>query len=165
MVSSVAKICRGARADSMRYKRMPIEVESPEEFGYGKIQFNLSESSITDQSLKSLGLTVPDLTLLYGEHRGSERLRNMIVDGTRLTANDVLITGGAAGALFIISTALLSPNDHLVVVRPNYATNLETPRAIGCRISFVDLDFADGFALDPEKIKRAFRPNTKIISI
>lgn len=149
----------------MRYKRMPIEVESPEEFGYGKIQFNLSESSIEDQSLRSLGLTIPDLTLLYGEHRGSERLRNMIVEGTRLTANDVLITGGAAGALFIISTALLSANDHLVVVRPNYATNLETPRAIGCGVGFVDLRFERGFAIDFEEFERAITRQTRIISV
>jgi len=36
------------------------------------------------------------------------------------------MTSGAAGALFIIATALLRPEDHLVVLRPNYATNLET---------------------------------------
>ena len=34
----------------MRYVRMPIEVESPEEYGYGNIRNNLSESSITDQT-------------------------------------------------------------------------------------------------------------------
>jgi hypothetical protein len=55
----------------MRYERMPIEVESPEEYGYGNIRYNLSESSIADQALSSFGLSVPDLTLLYGEHRGS----------------------------------------------------------------------------------------------
>jgi len=50
-------------------------------------------------------------------------------ESTRLSAADVLITSGAAGALFIIATALLAgPQDHLVVLRPNYATNLETPR-------------------------------------
>src|SRR3546814_1933770 len=115
----------------MRYVRMPIEVESPEEYGYGKIRYNLSESSIADQSLGTLGLTVPDLPLFYGEHRGGERLRELVLEGTPgLDIDDVLITGGAAGALFIIATALLGPDDHLVVVKPNYATNLETPRAI-----------------------------------
>jgi aspartate/methionine/tyrosine aminotransferase len=150
----------------MRYVRMPIEVESPEEYGYGNIRFNLSESSITDQSLASLGLTVPDLTLLYGEHRGSERLRSLIIaEDAGVAIDDVLITGGAAGALFIISTALLSADDHLVVVRPNYATNLETPRAIGCEISFVDLTFEDGFALDFDRLAQAITPKTKVISV
>lgn len=150
----------------MRYVRMPIEVESPEEYGYGNIRYNLSESSITDQSLKSLGLTIPDLTLLYGEHRGSERLRELIIeDCPALTTDDVLITGGAAGALFIIATALLDREDHLVVVRPNYATNLETPRAIGCDISIVDLTFEDGFQIDIARLAEAITPKTKIISV
>ena len=91
----------------MRYARMPIEVESPEEYGYGLIRFNLSESSVADRSLSQLGVQIPDLTLLYGSHRGSEVLRALIAaEGEGLAADDVLITGGAAGALFIVATAL-----------------------------------------------------------
>lgn len=151
----------------MRYVRMPIERESPEEYGYDKIRYNLSESSIRDRSLRDLGLTIPaDLVLLYGEHRGSEALRASIVRGeSELQAGDVLITAGAATALFIISTALLGSTDHLVVVRPNYATNIETPRAIGCPISFVDLSFESGFRLDLEEIAAAITPQTRIVSI
>ena len=150
----------------MRYVRMPIEVESPEEFGYGRIRNNLSESSIADQSLSSLGLTIPDLTLLYNEHRGSPALRALIAAGhANLTADDVLVTAGAAGALFIIATALLSAKDHLVVVRPNYATNLETPRAIGCGIGFVDLHFEDGFRIDFDALEAAVTPATRMISV
>jgi aspartate/methionine/tyrosine aminotransferase len=150
----------------MRYVRMPIEIESPEEYGYGNIRFNLSESSIADQSLNSLNLTIPDLTLLYGEHRGSERLRSLIIaDHAGLAIDDVLIAGGAAGALFIVATALLGPEDHLVVVRPNYATNLETPRAIGCDIGFVDLAFEEGFAVDFDRLAAAVTPRTKLISV
>lgn len=98
---------------------MPIEVESPEEYGYDNIRNNLSESSITDQSLASLGLTIPDLTLLYGEHRGSAALRALIAaDATNLDADDVLVTSGATMALFIVSTSLLRREDHLVVTPP-----------------------------------------------
>ena len=35
----------------MQYRRMPIEVESPEELGYGSIRHNLAESSVADQSV------------------------------------------------------------------------------------------------------------------
>lgn len=150
----------------MRYVRMPIEVEAPEEYGYDRIRYNLSESSVTDQSLASLSLTVPNLTLLYNEHRGSEALRSLVVAGSsNLTAADVLITTGAATALFIVATSLLGPADHLVVVRPNYATNLETPRAIGCEISFVDVTFESGFGLDVDRLAAAITPRTKLISV
>ncbi|MFL6111043.1 MAG: aminotransferase class I/II-fold pyridoxal phosphate-dependent enzyme [Catenulispora sp.] len=150
----------------MRYVRMPIEVESPEEYGYAKIRFNLSESSVADKRLSDLGLSVPDMPLLYGEHRGRIRLREIIAaDGEGLSPDDVLITTGAAGALFIISTALLRPQDHLVVIRPNYATNLETPKAIGCQVTYVDLSFEDGFRVDPERVAAAVTPATKLISV
>src|SRR6202042_51995 len=106
------------------------------------------------------------IPLVYNEHRGSAMLRSLIVEGIPgLSAADVLITGGAAGALFIVSTALLSAKDHLVVVRPNYATNLETPRAIGCDISFPDLSFERGFRMDIEALRALLRPETRLISI
>lgn len=150
----------------MRYARMPIEIESPEELGYDRFQCNLSESSITDQRLSDLDLQVPDLTLLYNEHRGGPALRALVAeDAPDLSAGDVLITHGAAGALFIVATSLLTPADHLIVVRPNYATNLETPRAIGCEITCIDLAFEDGFELHADAVRRAVQPNTKLISV
>lgn len=150
----------------MKYVRMKIEEESPEEYGYDRIRNNLSESSIRDLRLSDFGLQLPDLTLFYGEHRGDPRLRALIAkQGEGLSPDDILVTTGAAGALFIISTALLKPEDHLVVVRPNYATNIETPRAIGCKMTFIDLAFDDGFALDPERVKAAIQPNTKLVSV
>jgi len=150
----------------MKYKRMPIEVESPEELGYDRIRYNLSESSVSDRSLGDLGLTIPNLTLLYNEHKGDPALRAAIAaEGEGLSADDVLITMGAAGALFVAATALLSREDELVVVRPNYATNLETPRAIGCAIKFFDLTFQNGFRIDVDALAQLITPRTKIVSI
>jgi aspartate/methionine/tyrosine aminotransferase len=77
----------------------------------------------------------------------------------------VLITSGAAGALFIVATSLLGAGDHLVVIKPNYATNIETPRAIGCETTHVDLAFEEGFRLDPERVAAAMRPNTRLVSV
>lgn len=149
----------------MKYVRMPIEIESPEEQGYDTIRFNLSESSMRDRKLSDLGLKFDDLILMYGVHRGAPGLRAAIAQQASVTEADVLTTAGAAGALFIIATTLLDRTDHLVVVRPNYATNIETPRAIGCAIDYVDLKFEDGFRLDPDRIEALIRPNTKLISV
>ena len=150
----------------MNYTRMVIEKEAPEEYGYDRIRYNLSESSIADQKLSDIGLSLPDLTLFYGEHRGDKELRAQIAaQDAGVSPDDVLVTAGAAGALFIISTSLLSQSDHLVVIRPNYATNIETPRAIGCAISFVDLAFEDGFAIDVGQVAAAIRPKTRLISV
>jgi len=149
----------------MKYVRMPIEVESPEERGYGNIRYNLAESSVTDRPLSDLNIDLSKIVLAYGDHRGHPPLRDEIAADSGVIPADILVTAGAAGALFIIATTLLQPGDHLVVVRPNYATNLETPRAIGCEITLVDLSFEQDFALDLERIAAAIRPTTKLISL
>jgi aspartate/methionine/tyrosine aminotransferase len=151
----------------MRYRRMPIEVESPEETGYASIACNLAESSMPDRVLGELGLDLDlnRLVLLYGDHRGHSGLRDLLAREGSATPGQVLLTPGAAGALFIVSTTLLSPGDHLVVLRPNYATNIETPRAIGCDISFVDLTFERGWRYTAEDIARAWTPRTRLVSI
>ena len=40
----------------MKYRRMPIEEESPEQLGYDKIRYNLTESSVRDRSLSDLAI-------------------------------------------------------------------------------------------------------------
>jgi aspartate/methionine/tyrosine aminotransferase len=150
----------------MRYTRMPIEVESPEEKGYGSIKYNLAESSVRDISLKDLNVDLSDLVLFYGEHRGVVKLREAIKEDSKVIyIDDVIVTAGAATALFIVATSILSSEDHLIVIRPNYGTNLETPRALRCEMSIIDMSFESGFEIDIDAITNAIKPNTKLISI
>ncbi len=153
---------------------MPIEIESPEETGYGTITCNLAESSIADASLDDLGVDLRGLLLRYGDHRGLPLLRELVAadagrtlpaDAVPLGQDDVLSTVGAAGALFIVASAMLEPGDEIVVVRPNYATNLETPRAIGADVRILDLRPEDGWATDPDALAALVSPRTRLVSI
>ena len=150
----------------MRYRRMPIEVESPEQLGYGRIRHNLAESSVTDASLADLAVDLGGLVLQYGDHLGLPELRAEIAaDGEGLGPDDVLVTPGAVAALFLVHTTLLEPGSHVVVARPNYATNVETPRAIGADVSFLELEYADGWSVDPGRVASLLRPSTRLVSL
>jgi aspartate/methionine/tyrosine aminotransferase len=150
----------------MKYVRMPIEIESPEQLGYDTIECNLAESSVHDVVFKNVPLDLNNLLLCYGDHFGKPELRKLIAsEYPSISGDDILITAGAAAALFIVSTSLLNHKDHLIVVRPNYATNIETPRAIECAIDFVDLKFENKFEFSIEEIKALIKPNTRYISI
>src|SRR5215831_5612624 len=103
----------------MRYRRMAIEVESPEQLGYDTIAHNLSESSVADRRLSDLGIAVAvdELLLCYGDHLGHPPLREAIAaQDDRLHVDDVLVTPGAAAALFAVATGLLDHGDHAVIV-------------------------------------------------
>ena len=62
----------------MNYKRMPIEIESPEEMGYSTIRYNLAESSVRDLPFSELNVDLSNIVLAYGEHRGAATLRALI---------------------------------------------------------------------------------------
>lgn len=154
----------------MRYRRLPIEVESPEERGYDSIRCNLTESSFSDGTLEDFGVELSGLTIAYGDHRGIPDLRELIAghssgsDGS-VAADEVLCTPGAAAALFFTSTSLLEAGDHLLVEHTNYATNLETPRVLGAEVEVLELRHDDGFRLDVEHVAASVRPTTRLISV
>jgi aspartate/methionine/tyrosine aminotransferase len=149
---------------------MIMEVESPEQIGYDQVRVNLAESSMRDRTLADLGMPLELLAgqvLCYGDHRGLVELRQQIAaEGNgELEIDDVLVTVGAAGALFLTATALLSPGDRLVVAHPNYASNLETPRAIGAEIAFLNLRFEDGYRIDLDQLRSLITPETRLVSL
>ncbi|MEP6736378.1 MAG: aminotransferase class I/II-fold pyridoxal phosphate-dependent enzyme [Chryseolinea sp.] len=149
----------------MKYRRMPIEVEAPEGIGYDNIECNLSESSFTDQRLSALGIQVEDLLLFYGDHYGKPELRSIVAAQSGVNEKHVLITPGAAPALFIVATSLLEKGDHIIVAKPNYSTNIETPRMIGADVDFLNLRFEHNYQIDVEELAGLIKSNTKLISL
>lgn len=164
--SQVHHIAKVTERPIVRYRRMPIEVESPEQTGYGSIAYNLAESSIADVPFRDLNLNLNDLVLSYDDHLGKPGLREIIsASSPGLHPDQVMTTVGAAAALFIVATSLLNPGDHMVVVFPNYATNIETPRQIGANIEFHPLTFENGYQLDIDALAARIRPETRYVSI
>ena len=149
----------------LAYRRTPIEVESPEEFGYDKIKYNLAESSVPDFILGDLGLDLNNLKLSYSDHLGYPELRQAIAEEDNIKPDNILLTTGAAGALFITATSLLSQKDHIVLLHPNYVANLETPRAIGCQIDYLRLSKEKRFKLDLNQLEETIKPNTCLVSL
>ncbi len=150
----------------MKYVRMPIEIESPEQMGYSSIRCNLTESSVSDMVLEDLDFNLKKLVLCYGHHVGKPELCALIAaEHHAIAAADVLLTAGAASALFIINTSLLEAGDELLVMHPNYGTNIETPRAMGCTVKFIELEWNNKFRIDINQLKSQITSKTKLISI
>lgn len=138
-----------------------------------KARYNMTGSDAESMSLSSLlELASPeardgfqDLWLGYTETYGSPALRAAIA-GTydRVEADDILCFAGAEEAIYTAMRVLLEPQDHVIVVTPNYQAAETVPLSI-CEVSGVPLDLAHNWDLDIDQIAAAIQPNTKLVSI
>src|SRR5258708_4177003 len=87
--------------------------------------------------------------------------------GARYGVNPDLVTtaGGTSGANFLVLAALLEPGDDVLVKSPGYDALLGAARLFGARTIRFDRAFDAGFALDPDRVRRAMTPRTKVIVI
>lgn len=107
------------------------------------------------------------LHLGYTETYGGPRLREAIAqtyDNPDITSERVLTFAGAQEALYLISRVLLDPDDHAVIITPNYQS-AETMPATICQATGVALDPERGWHLDVDALIAALRPNTRLVSI
>ncbi len=101
----------------------------------------------------------------YTETRGAPDLRAAIAATyDRRPAEDILCFAGAAEAIYASMRVLLGPDDHAVVVTPNYQAAETVPLAI-CAVTGVPLDPADNWSLDLDRVEAAIRPATRLVSI
>jgi aspartate/methionine/tyrosine aminotransferase len=145
---------------------MIIEAESPEQYGYDRIRYNLTESSTTDKSLKDVGVRLrEDMALSYGDHLGQPALRNLIAQKYDASPDNVMVTAGACMALFIAYSALLCPGDRVLAMHPNYPANIEIPRSLGCEVDLYGLTFETEYRMDVDRLISMIKPETKVVSI
>jgi aspartate/methionine/tyrosine aminotransferase len=83
--------------------------------------------------------------------------------GTR--ASQITTASGTSGANFLVYAALLSAGDDALVERPGYDPLLGAARLFGARTVRFDRTFESGFALDPDRVRRAITPRTKLIVV
>lgn len=106
------------------------------------------------------------LTLGYAEAPGHPLLRREIASlYETATPASVLVFAGAEEAIFCLANVVLGPGDHAIVTWPGYQSLYEVARATGADVTLHELHEADGWALDPERIRRAIRPSTRLVVV
>jgi aspartate aminotransferase len=76
---------------------------------------------------------------------------------------DVLISVGAKHTLFNLFTAVLDPGDEVLVPSPYWVSYPEQVKLVGGVPVAVTTDERTGFDLDPERVRVAVTPRTKVV--
>lgn len=109
-----------------------------------------------------------NLSLGYTEVRGAPLLRRDILSTYSTSfdvAQNIIVTSGAEEALYASMQALLSKDDHVIVMSPCYQSHVEIPKAMGCQVSEWVLKADEFWQPNVERLRQLIRPETKLIVI
>jgi len=128
-------------------------------------EFDLAGSNILACTLDDLPGARDAVSLSGANDTGYAPLVDAIAARYGVTADRITTAGGTAGANFFVFAALLEPGDDVLVERPGYDPLLGASRIFGARTVRFERRFEDGFALDPDRVRHALTPRTKLIVI
>jgi aspartate/methionine/tyrosine aminotransferase len=137
------------------------------------VDVNLSESGVHPMTLGELlemgGLdhsAVTDVLINYPQANGTVELREAIAAlYPGATADNVLVTVGAAEANYLGMTTLLQPGDEAVIMLPNYMQVWGIAKNHGVRVRECHLSEERGWAPDLAELEAAVTPATKLIAV
>lgn len=138
-----------------------------------KAKYHMTASDMESMSMKELLAmaseedrdTFENLWLGYTQTYGLHALRREIANTyDNLNDKNILCFAGAEEGLYTAMKVLLKPEDHAIVVVPNYQAAETIPLSI-CSVTGIALDADNNWNLDINAIVGALRPNTKLISI
>ncbi|MBK7950346.1 MAG: pyridoxal phosphate-dependent aminotransferase [Deltaproteobacteria bacterium] len=105
----------------------------------------------------------------YTDSRGLWPLREAIAAnlaarfGRSVPAERVLVTQGTSSAMTLAFAALVEPGDEVVIPTPHYPCYPNFVRVMGAHPVFVPTGAADGYAIDPDRVRRAITSRTRAI--
>jgi aspartate/methionine/tyrosine aminotransferase len=126
---------------------------------------DLAGSNILACTLDDLPTAADALSLNGVNDNGYLPLLDAIGARYGVDPDRVTTASGTSGANFLVYAALLEPGDEVLVERPGYDPLLGAARMFGARTLRFDRSFETGFALDPDRVRSAMTPRTKLIVI
>ena len=149
------------QAKARELRRRGVDVIS---FGAGEPDFDTPER-IKQAAIQAMrrGQTT------YTEVGGVPELRAAVCakfkrdNGLAYEPADVLVSCGAKHTLFNLAVAMLNPGDEVLVPSPFWVSYPEQTRLVGAVPVAVPTSETTGFDLDPERLRAAVTPRTKVI--
>lgn len=152
-------------------KLEPFEMERMQSTWENRVAHNLSESGVHPMTVGDL-LTPEEHQeffrnrLIYVQSNGTPELRGAIAALYHgATADNVVVTNGTAEANYVSVWRLVEPGDEVVMMLPNYMQIWGVIRGQGASVVPVQLREENHWNLDPDDVKRALTPRTRLIAL
>jgi len=152
---------------------VPFELERWQSEWEHHVNHNLSESGVHPlkvNELLAMAGEPPDaleeIGLGYSQADGTQELRSAIAGlYPGATIDNVIVTVGSSEANFVSSWAIMEPGDHVAMLVPMYRQTWGLARSFGAEVAEFTLKQELGWEPDPDEIKAAITPNTKLVVV
>lgn len=157
----------------MKENFYPFMLEREMSIWENQVEYNLSESGVHPMTIRELFKNDAHLIedflsteLNYPQTNGLPELREQI---TRLypgsTAENVVVTTGAAQANFTTLLTVMDPGDEIAVMLPNYMQIWGVAKNFQFNVKTFSLKEEFGWGLDIDELKRSLSEKTRLIAI
>lgn len=128
-------------------------------------RYDLCGSNLLACTLDDLPGAGEVLALSHAHEEGYGPLLDAIARRYGTTADRVVTATGASGANFLALAALVRPGDTVLVEWPGYDPHIGAARLLGARVRTFRRILEDGFALDPDRVRAALTPDTRVVVV
>ena len=135
------------------------------------VEINLADSSVQCANMSDLlagedPKPLLEMPLYYPEVNGTGLLRERIAAlYSGASANNVLVTVGAAQANWMVCSTLLEQGDEVIVVSPGYRQVWGLAKNLGCHVKEARLCPGNNWRLDMDVLESQVTAKTKLISV
>lgn len=159
LVSPSATLKLTAKAKEMKSRGIPVI-----SLAAGEPDFDTPQA-VKDEAIKALNTGFTK----YTPTSGTPELREAVCrkfkedQGLDYKPEQTVISCGAKHSLYNLIQVLCDPGDEIIIPSPYWVSYPEMVYLAGGKPVFVDMPGAEGFRLDPERLKKAITPNSKIL--
>lgn len=128
-------------------------------------KYNLATSGMKSYPLAELPVRLEDLEINGPTVYGYEPLQQRLAKMNGVREENVVAATGTSLANHLAMAATFDPGDEVLVEEPTYELLLSASEFLGAKIRRFPRRFENGFVIDPEDVKKAITPKTKLIVI
>lgn len=128
----------------------------------GSCKFDLATSGISPAAARA---NVDVAAARIDDPNGWENLRTTIARANGFASRNAVAALGTSHAVWLAYASTLSPGDEILIESPAYEPLVNAALGIGANVKRFDRPQNTGFQLDPEIVRAALSPRTKVVVV
>jgi aspartate/methionine/tyrosine aminotransferase len=130
-----------------------------------RARFNLATSGVGAFPIRELPYDFTQLEINGDNSYGYAPLKRAIADQYGVDPDCIVTSQGTSMANYLAMATVLNAGDEVLIERPAYGLLVDAALYIGASVKSFERTEESGYALDPEEVRRALTPRTKLIVV